>query len=202
MDLLQKITLYDLLGYALPGCVLLWLWRGLDICAMGEVSLVGVIVFVGLGYLLGILISEMANLALRAWKRSRAAKRSIEERMQLNPSAIKKALRGAGVLPKRTQLDPLNLMWKYLTYMYMDIQCDHRYSRIHNYASAELMYKNMAFVSMIGICVFWQGNQYLYVAACGISMALFLMRWWRFEQKRVIYTVYWFVGKYVEKKSL
>lgn len=241
MELLQKITLYDLLGYALPGCVLLYIWKWSDVFAAGDVPASAMIVFVGLGYLAGILIAELSELVSGIWKKSKRAKAAIEKEMEIAPETIRKALFNAGVLRETDEAgentanagiadrnaantdsadrstinaantanadsaanvcteDDYGLLWNYFTNMYADIQTDKNCSRLHNYASAELLYKNMACVSAISAGRFLWGQQWVAMLLAVAAAVLFLNRWRRFTQKKVLYTVYWYAAKYLNK---
>ena len=77
-----------------------------------------------------------------------------------------------------------------------EIQADSQYSRLHNYASAELLYKNMVVVSVLamGIGVGQQNMTEIIIGA--VSVVLFARRWIRFAERSRGYTICWFVQKY------
>ena len=80
--------------------------------------------------------------------------------------------------------------------MYSEIQADSQYSRLHNYASAELLYKNMVVVSVLamGIGVGQQNMTEIIIGA--VSVVLFARRWIRFAERSRGYAICWFVQKY------
>lgn len=213
MELLQKITLYDLFGYALPGCVLLYIWKWSDVFAVGSVPAFTIIIFAGLGYLVGLLISEISEIFTGLWKKSKKAKAAIEKKMEIAPETIGKSLASAGVLRVEQNAananarasahaeDDYSLLWNYFTNMYADIQTDKNCSRLHNYASAELLYKNMACVSAISVGIFLWEQQRMAMFLGAVATVLFLNRWYRFAQKKVLYTVYWYVARYLSEST-
>ena len=61
MELLQKLTLYDLFGYTFPGVIALLLFYG-DVSYLAEeLTLGGLVLLAVLGYVAGVMITELAE---------------------------------------------------------------------------------------------------------------------------------------------
>ena len=189
MELLEKITLYDLLGYTLPGGIMFYMVSGYDM--QQKLTLFGLICYISFGFLFGILLSEFSAFVTEHLK---------GELCSLSDAGISKEI-ATKALNNAKVVENLNLteeeIKKHFVNMYSDIQIDKNYGRIHNYASASLLYKNMVVVSFIGILHYaFCGNcTNVIIAFC--SLGLFAHRWYRFEKKRFIYTINWYVKKYV-----
>lgn len=206
MEVLQKITLYDLLGYAVPGTVLV---IGAGACMLGEtedMSLYGDYAgyisagIILLGYILGIAISEMSEflgsfIKKTTWfqKKKRAG--------NLDKEVVADALEKAGVLKNKSDALSSEKLNSYSTYMYSEIQADSNYSRIHNYASAGLTCRNMALVALL-LTIVWCMNletHKICTGFAGIFLAwMFLRRWRKQCWKKEEYTVNWFVQKHIK----
>lgn len=197
MELLEKITLYDLLGYALPGCILLYV-LGVFGDAGSEAGAFFALVFVVTGYVTGILISEASAWLIGGKTFSEKLKRDAEKKIKIAPEAVKRALKKANVLPGSKPAADMELVWTYLAVMYADIQTDSNYNRIHNYASAVPLYKNMAVVSALCAVIYAWRHQWIFCAASAAAVVLFVHRWRRFEIKKILYTVNWYVNKYLK----
>lgn len=197
MELLEKITLYDLLGYALPGCILLYV-LGVFGDAGSEAGAFLVLVFVVMGYVTGILISEVSAWLIGGKTISEKLKRDAEKKIKIAPEEVKRALKKANILPDPKPAADMELVWTYLAVMYADIQADSKYNRIHNYASAVPLYKNMAVVSALSTVIYAWRHQWIFCAASAVAVVLFAHRWRRFEIKKILYTVNWYVNKYLK----
>lgn len=200
MNLLEKITLYDILGYTLPGCVLLYILQYPDKLVEKNCTTFEMICFIASGFLMGIILSEIAELLTARYTSHPRTKRKMEEKLEVKPSKIRQALRTAKILPRSEQIPDNELAEKYFTNMFSDIQADKQYSRIHNYASAELLYKNMALVCAVCSPIFGS-RQYCMAMWFSITATLiFLNRWRRFHERKILYTIYWYVHKYTSQK--
>ena len=197
MNLLEKITLYDLLGYTLPGCVMLYVLKIPKKLVEGNGTQINTIYYIAIGFLAGIILSELSNLLTALYKGRPETKKRIEDKLEISPSKVKKALNKAGLLTKNETAADKELLWRYFTNMFSDIQIDNKYSRIHNYASAELLYKNIALVCIICAAAFWHRNLCIEMWLSLTASAIFFRRWQRFYEKKVLYTVYWYVHKYI-----
>lgn len=198
MEVLQKLTLYDLLGYALPGCVLLFFLSTEDSKNLSEMEFGGALLFVAFGFLTGIMISEVMRwvemiigqfLGKRQWN-------EIWNKYGLTCERMERALKKAHVLDCIDNDVDKAIFSKYKTAIYANIQTDIKYSRIHNYASLALLCKNMFFVMLFcmidGIIKKSFGEGLFGV----IGLCCFGIRWQRFSSKQIGYAICWFLEKY------
>lgn len=202
MELLQKFTLYDLLGYMLPGGVAVYV----VFCQEQNTESVPLqtAAFLVFGYLAGILFSELMSdiRALALWVvrgltgKAGKHKKSVYEELGLPKSLLEEVLRGTKLLAGNEELEEERIPAQYLRHMYSDIQTDTKYGRIHNYASAAVMYKNLtvAFAVCSGCYLFRAERGYaaLYLAGA----VLFAVRERRFRKKQYGYAVHWYVEKH------
>lgn len=206
MELLQKLTLYDLLGYALPGSVLLIACNSTEINGLLAGGVINATLFVVLAFLAGIIVSEIAYWFKCAidkvtgkwqWKK-------ISQKNALTREKIEHALRNAHVISQGdgadnaagNEEDDFEYVSRYFSVMYADIQCDPNYSRIHNYASAFLLYKNM-FVVAVACAILGACRYSIYeIVVILVGALCFLLRGCRFNYKKISYTVSWFLEKY------
>lgn len=205
MELLEKITLYDLLGYTVPGAVLLFVISGLNFQA--DLSLFAIIAFGVASYLVGNLLSEVTYyIVALIWKnkkiRSAMYLESELEELEMSERVVSNALKKAGKL--RESETGFNIkvdLWKYYMNMYSDIQADKDYVRIHNYASAALLYRNMALSILLCLFIFIFQNRLSWQLAFFLLIAVifFAIGWFRFDKRVVRYTIYWYVVKYTNK---
>lgn len=213
-SLVEKITLYDVIGYGIPGCIFLMLvvW-GRKLYLLPQVieayeNFSGAVIFAYLsfGYVIGILLSEISrifveilNSSLKIIYPKRLKENSMEPfiKKKIVPvSTLREILTLQGLLINN--VEDAELIEKHMSVMYSDIQTDPDYKRIHNYASAATMYKNMSMTFLMGV---FAAGRYPVVFSefsviCIVCSILFFLRWFRFEKKRNNYTVLWFVKKY------
>lgn len=212
MELLQKLTLYDLLGYTIPGVLAVWLFMyGGDVTQMDSLTLGSLGLLIILGYVAGALITEVAErtewvigcffktlhkvcgyCGKGYWER-------ICDDYKISKEMIICALDKAKVKGYDPADSAAKLAEKYATYMYSEIQTDPVYDRLDTYASAELLYKNMCLVSLIamfiGLC--YQQNSNIIFGLAGVIF--FAIRRVRFAERSKGYTLCWFVQKYEKK---
>lgn len=201
MDLLQKFTLYDLLGYTVPGCILIWVCgeSGIKwfswVKDTGEAGTWTIFMLLCLGYILGIVMAEFMEWILR---KTGGLKISLEafEKYNVNDNRIRQALQNAGMIDEKEQGSGFALFIKYKGEMYSRIQAQDKYQRIHNYASSELLCKNMIFVSFIFLL-----NSVFKVDISGIILGIiiflcFLTRRKNFQEKKMGYCLGWFLNEY------
>lgn len=202
MELLQKFTLYDLLGYMLPGWVVVYM--AADQKQKMTWPILNVIAFFVFSYLTGILISEATRQTQivfgRRKKRMAEGKttgaETIYERLGIPANLIEDVLLKRKLLEPGQKLSEADVRGKYLNHMYSDIQVDPKYVRVHNYASAEVLYKNLAAAflvcSFLGIC----RMEFIQFVFFLIGTGLFYIRQLRFREKKKDYTIQWFIEKY------
>ncbi len=207
-NIIEKITLYDILGYTIPGIAFL-ITLGWGYWSYGNFGLpedIGVysdhagIIVTGLvfaGYLAGMLVSEMADLLagfIKQWNwfQDKDELRDIELGM------IAKALKEAKVIADVRDLqDHSDVMKKHMGFLYGQVQSDAQYSRLHNYASAELICKNMAFVFFAFTVAAVFACQF-YLALAGLVCSFLFMRRWRSNYwRKNYYVVVWFIQMYL-----
>lgn len=228
-SLIEKVTLYDLLGYAFPGGILLCLlfvrWSSWDIVEkavkLGDFSGLLIVIFAMFSFSVGSIVSQITRLLVDLGKGICARLKSnkiydyleckeiIKEKNAFSEITVwnlRKALKNSGVLNEDMQIDDTKLIKHFFNQMYSDIQTDSSFNRVHNYASTALVNKNMAGVAAIGTAVFWnypavtggiQGVQIIGI----IFTVLFGMRWRYFNRKKDMYTIYWYIEKYVGKQQ-
>lgn len=234
---LEKITLYDILGYLLPGCVLMILvsygagqaGMSLDPGWWSDSEGFGYFVFFLISYLIGIVLSEIMRWVWEVceWLRSVLKQKCPEtdsvifsrimsfrkrekgkKRTDIWNEEIEEALLKSGVKSRTDKLkdgmEKESLDKKYLKYMYGCIQGIDKYKRVHNYASAQVLYKNVAGALLIGL-FFTQyfcdvDNPWLSVV-CIIMGVVFIERSIRFEKKKCEYAVIWFLTEFNSKKD-
>lgn len=215
-SVVEKITLYDLLGYMIPGSLfLIMLYHGCIFKITEDASNTYEIIICS--YVCGMAISEVARWISKAirvgldnmnssrisgvakhFPGTKAYYDDLEN--GIGSAVIKKALQHSKLV--ENHIGSENLVPKYAKTMYSDIQTDPKYKRIHNYASAEVMYKNIAFAAFLGsvmtfgICFLKQDNKAIIIAAEIVVCIIFFIRWTRFEKKKEIYTVLWFIEKH------
>ena len=204
---IEKITLYDLLAYTLPGSVLLvvflskWKEEILDILIKYD-GYKGcfVLFFIATGYICGIMVSELSRWFDIMYTTFQKKALHMKESCNLEEEVLATALINAKLVKNANAIaDCASEVEKNYSYMYGDIQTDNNYTRIHNYASAESMYKNMALVSVASTIILlrYYGYHKQIIIVGIICFVLFTIRQIRFHKKVRMYTLNWFVKKYV-----
>lgn len=225
---LEKVTLYDFFSYFVPGALCLaltacGLWPELkQYQADINDHFYGYIGFalILFSYVSGIALSSIARLLCSIIMRPC---RYIGKRLkwlkepEIDEEALKYALLKSGVSKKSIKRVLENIPEQKQGYIlvkhfgrriYADIQVDPTYKRIHNYSSSESMYKNIAFAFLVGGALPWilkgilqmqilKELLYLFVLEMGLAV-IFLARWKRFEKKKNLYALNWFLEKYTE----
>ena len=210
---------YDLLGYTVPGLTFLvmasfrW-YLQIPVEKLEQYSnyegYIGVGFFV-CSYICGIAISEIARFFLESvfqkkkWFCSETCMSDLGKKLGMD--SIRKALQKSGLITK--DISQNQISDEYIQLMYSDIQTDTNYKRIHNYASAEVMYKNMTFALFFGsasaflISIYFKSfAEDWVVSVVGVFLAIvFIRRRKRFDEKKKQYTVEWFVKKYNGKEK-
>lgn len=223
-SLIEKITLYDILGYFIPGSLFLCLlvfgtlpeFLKLTLDISNECMAYVGFVLVVFSYVFGIAISTIARwgCSLIRWICKTLPFVNID--IKVESDTIESALIKSGVSKSEIDLQKkelgvnkgksVALIKAFSTRVYADIQTDTDYKRIHNYASSEAMYKNLAFACWSGAVIPYvlkkiadlqiNSRMNLFCVFEIILGIIFLFRWNRFYRKKVEYTWYWFVKKY------
>lgn len=225
-SLLEKITLYDILGYFIPGA-LFW---SLLICGMfpefkkitseiggDNITYFGFI-FVIFSYVFGIAISSVSRRI--CWVIQNFGNKNHLDNINItvNPSVLEAALIRSGISESEIEKEnnklkdrnekTSSLVKAFSARVFADIQTDTNYKRIHNYSSSESMYKNLAFAFFGGAILPYilkhfadlevSSQMNLFCIIEIIIGVIFLFRWHRFYRKKIEYTWYWFIKKYSE----
>ena len=209
MELLQKLTLYDLLGYALPGGMFLIICNISKMDELSNISGTVLILFFVMAFLAGIMISEVS------WGMNRIIDRltedrqwnEISQRYALTKDKIDNALVNANYIKAEDGVNDsaskdVDYVKRYMPVMFADIQCDPKYSRIHNYASALLLYKNMVVVSAACAIVGISRHSFYEIIIGVVGVLCFFSRSSRFNRKKIVYTICWFLEKYGEEEEI
>lgn len=239
MEVLQKITIYDLLGYTVPGTILVGI---MEICfVLPRLSMQDCEKYIGyicavtilMGYVTGIAISELAGMIfsiirklaeiafpkVKTWiekfplavqmlvKKIFLKIRKSSEIENIEAAIVTTALINAKIIQGSPQPLTAKDIKKYYGYMYACVQTDANYSRIHNYASSELVCKNLAIVFLIStilLCkfrasmIFRLGLTTGRVMLIGLVGAIFCAkRGLKQESRKDDYMIDWFVQKYI-----
>lgn len=209
-SILEKLTLYDLLGYTIPGSMIIIsikLITFLNGQSAGqavpygyiEAGGMGLLIGIVLSYVLGIAISEVSGWLFELIVRPDKTYDWTEDRMKVTDNEVTAALKKAGLLGSSESIGDRKELDNYLERMYADISIDQTYKRIHNYTSALVLYRNLflAFlisaIMMLGLCVMDSVPICIFLIILSI---IFLKRSIRFRNKKNKYTVWWFVHKY------
>lgn len=202
----EKITLYDILGYIVPGSLIVmsvcgkFLLGSYDDAVSLYENFKGVLTygFILFSFICGVLVSELSRRWIN-WKEKKKKEKEKADKFSVPEDVIKRALKNANIIE-----DDIEDVDQYIEYMYGDIQSDKEYKRVHNYASAEVMYKNLAFstpISMIIVSSYFCGQICIMVPIIIAGMLcayIFWMRRERFCEKKRRYAVGWYVKKHVD----
>lgn len=208
MEVLQKLTLYDLLGYAVPGGMLLLICNISGVDGLASISGTELILFLIPAFLTGIMISEVSHGMSRMIDKLTEDKqwKEISQRHALTKDKIANALANANYIRAEDDVSDdaskdVEYVKRYMPVMFADIQCDPKYSRIHNYASALLLYKNMVVVSAAGVIVGIVRQSFYEIIIGAVAFLCFFSRSSRFNRKEIVYTICWFLEKYGVKEN-
>lgn len=228
-NLFEKITLYDILAYAFSGFIFLLIigygkWKSLPGVGGAEEELaLPIFCIILLSYFMGILLSELSSLAMhllcivlksKVYERLRSffyAHRIVNLRWSgsanigvfgsgVSEETVINALirSNVGKSPERIKEKGIE---NYISYMYGIIQVSPEYKRIHNYASAFVLYKNLSAAVCAGSIILFLGGRLTWREAlvAGVALVLLISRTIRFNIKKIKYTIIWFVDKFIEK---
>ena len=156
-----------------------------------------------LSFVTGILISEIAHRIFYTILNKYTLRFSHLEmnKLKLPESLAVNALKHLGVYVTDACKISEEIQ-KNLFYIYGEIQVDSKYKRIHNYASCEVLYRNMAMsLCVLEIFVIFARNMEthykIWISLLFIIGAILMaIRAYRFMIKKELYAVYWFIEKY------
>lgn len=226
-NLIEKITLYDILAYAFSGFMFLLIagygrWESFLQTGETEGGLtIPVFLLILVSYFMGILMSELSALAIcllnAGWTR-KVRERLVRAFPALEKIVLKRrgqesvGVLGSGVseetvvnalIASKAEKSPEKIRKKgienYVPYMYGIIQVIPEYKRIHNYASAFVLYKNLSAAVCSGCLVLFLSGRFTWreALAAGIVLVLLIIRAVRFYKKKNRYAIIWFVDKYM-----
>lgn len=213
---IEKVTLYDILGYLIPGIVFEIL-TGLEIILeillntgnvvqlkeaekyVTDINGIVMLAFVVLAYCIGIMISELASITERMIVK-KCFKLRLSDKLVIDLEAIKAALKKSKLIQEEVTENDIK-SGKYERLMYADVQINDKCKRIHNYVSAKIMYRNLMFSIVISVLVNvlvrTHGYDLFHVTymgqICCVAAVIMWMRWIRFYAKCKEYTLYWFL---------
>lgn len=213
-SIIEKITLYDFFGYLIPGSVFMSLLLVRFILELGSGVLTDVqdfksqftIFFLLWSFLSGLILSELARV-ISDFADKRGLKNryvnSVKEIANIAEPMLKEAMKKSKLVENGDFIQNTDLL-KYLPMIYGAVQSDEKYKRLHNYASSETMYKNLAAAVLLGgipeilfLPQKLQGQVIVGIVAVWIlSVILFMRRYYRFRIKKSAYSLIWFVEKY------
>lgn len=216
MEVLQKITIYDLLGYTVPGSILI----GIMVICFYKPDIQFLLgtyekqwgyifaVIILLGYVTGLVLAQFGkiffcpfNFFMYKWR----GRDKHNEAVRLGKDRIKEALIKSGVDGKQLKsLNEKQMVKRYSGYMFADLQTDSKYSRIHNYASSELVCGNLTLALLIGGILLWGyevcGKDLVKTILYFAAIALLIARYELQRMRKEDYALDWFVQKYNGKK--
>lgn len=213
-SIIEKITLYDFFGYLIPGSVFMSLLSVRIIQEVGSDVLTDLqnfksqltVFFLLWSFLSGLILSELARVISDIVDKLGLKNKyvdSVKDTANIDEPMLKEAMQKSKLAENGDNIQYADLL-KYLPMIYGAVQSDEKYKRLHNYASSEIMYKNLTVAvflggipeilflpqklqgwSMKGIFVVWI-----------LSVILLMHRYYRFRIKKSVYSLIWFVEKY------
>lgn len=218
-SIIEKITLYDFFGYLIPGAVFMSLLSVRFIQELGSDILTDLqgfksqimVIFLLWSFLSGLVLSELARV-ISDFADNRGLKNkyisSIKRNVYIENSVLKKAMKKSKLVENGEITEDIDLL-EYLPMIYGAVQSDEKYKRLHNYASSEIMYKNLAAAVLFGgipeilfLIQKIQGWTIKGAVAVWILSAFLLMhRYYRFRIKKSAYSLIWFIEKYQNRSA-
>lgn len=214
-SILEKITLYDILGYFFPGgfFLLLILFGGMQsevlelMESWNDYKAFLYLAFIFVSFLIGILFSELSEQVRLVWNKlverrnengNRFGEISMDEffQNQLAETLIHSGVRESTDAIKENLQNGRHTYYK--SHIYGVIQGRQDCKRIHCYASAYVMYKNMAVAILASSLVLFfkfHMNSRLFVGGIFVC-AMLVLRSVRFMKKKNRYALIWFLEKY------
>lgn len=206
----QKITYYDLYGYTLPGCLFILLVFSYKIYMLPpdiintykDIHLYIFLIFIFSGMIMGIIITEISDIIFGRLFQNSYRSYLTERNIGISYSKITTALQKSGIINSSAAISAPSHIQPYLWYIYSEIQADNNYARIHNYASSELLYKNLSVVFIIGSLIaaaIWPLEAHIkifLILAGGFFGCLMGYRGRQFKEKKDVYSIFWFVKKH------
>lgn len=213
-SIIEKITLYDFFGYLIPGSVFMSLLLVRLIQELGSDGLTDLkdfksqltVLFLLWSFLSGLILSELARV-ISDFADKRGLKdryvNSVKKTANIDGSMLKEAIKKSKLVENGDLIQNTDLL-NYLPMIYGTVQSDEKYTRLHNYASSETMYKNLTAAVLLGgipeILFLPQKLQCGIIAGIVVvwilSVILLMRRYYRFRIKKSAYSLIWFIEKY------
>ena len=230
-NLFEKITLYDILAYAFSGFIFLLItgygkWKSLPLPGgTEEEQKLPIFCIVLLSYFMGILLSELSSMVMRilcivlksrSYDRLRSLlpfrgrvnhRRGKSENIGVFGSGVPEETVIGALIKAKVEKSPERIkekgIEKYVSYMYGIIQVSPEYKRIHNYASAFVLYKNLSAAVCAGGFILFLNGRFTWreALAAVVALVLLLRRTIRLNKKKIKYTVIWFVDTFEKNKG-
>lgn len=213
-SIIEKITLYDFFGYLIPGSVFMSLLSVRIIQEVGSDVLTDLqnfksqltVFFLLWSFLSGLILSELARVISDVVDKLGLKNKyvdSVKDTANIDEPMLKEAMQKSKLAENGDNIQYADLL-KYLPMIYGAVQSDEKYKRLHNYASSEIMYKNLTvavFLGGIPEILFlpqklqgWSMKGIFFVWI--LSVILLMHRYYRFRIKKSVYSLIWFVEKY------
>lgn len=211
-NFLEKFTLYDWFGYMMPGtlCVVMFGWcfydnRILDILSndiFKEYKLYIVLGILVVGYIVGIVLTQIGDFVYNTCIVRLCG--NITKKIgydKIGYGKIKEALVKSKVIESNTTIATDKDVDNYMGYIYGDIQTDAKYTRIHNYASMELICKNLSISILAGWGMWLLGREqnFRMTLVALATVAVLFCRWKFFYQRKHFYAAAWFTQSQLSK---
>lgn len=218
-SIIEKITLYDFFGYLIPGAVFMSLLSVRFIQELGSDILTDLqgfksqlmVFFLLWSFLSGLVLSELARVISDVVDKLGLKNKyvdSVKDTANIDEPMLKEAMQKSKLAENGDNIQYADLL-KYLPMIYGAVQSDEKYKRLHNYASSEIMYKNLAAAVLFGgipeILFLIQKIQGWTikgaVAVWILSVFLLMHRYYRFRIKKSAYSLIWFIEKYQNRSA-
>ena len=233
----EKITLYDILCYVFPGSFLI-IVLFVDVYSLMPTKVSQLIkvsqdhdallimLMVIISHIVGTILSQICESSFLAIKlyRVQVEKKNINNECLINK--LKQHITSADILQalKRSGSSYTEVSKLSTDYIYSEIQADANYSRIHGYASSEILSRNSSLVCLTGAIITgvtmvvkvilniiskssWKYYLCFLVLHFGITCFLIIgfyylrQRSEDFAEKKIFYAVNWFISKYSKGNS-
>lgn len=210
-NFLEKFTLYDFFGYAIPGTIVsLLLGREFlrEIHQNGileKYTIYVAIIIIIIGYCVGVAASVIIELICDIFKKivqqAKGNKQSSGSELkifkngeleEIGYEAIKRALKKAKIIKNLGRIKKNEDVVKYIGYMYGEVQVNPKYKRVHNYSAMQLFCSNMVAVGIVISYVFAVEKQFNYCLTGFIIALIFALRADFFYKRKIFYAIAWF----------
>lgn len=211
-NVLEKITVYDILGYLCPGCVfILMLIFNMDqkevesfLAQWHDNMPIVYFAFFLICYISGIMLSEISELVIVIFGKfvGRKIKRNgwfeDEYNLEQMACALKRSGRKEEIKEIKEKLKKSSGKY-YMGYIFGSIQVCPEYKRIHDYAATYTLYKNITTSLAAGLIltrIYGSNTDRRFYWVSVLLVIIFFVRSCRFYNKKEYYTRIWFMEKF------